>query len=129
MAGKYTGDVAAGMDGSQTSPTHDVGSRNTASAQRDLSRAAVETLRTETYMAIENSSAPELLRAGTIREMLRSRGPCITILLPPYRPGELAGSPATLLKSNVQEAARRLAERGLSKSESADLLDPLARLA
>ena len=80
-------------------------------------------------MIATNSSATELLRPGSIREMLLSPGPCITMLLPPYRPGEPAGSPASLLKSYIQEAARQLVERKVSKSASADLLKPLEVLA
>lgn len=80
------------------------------------------------YMAAASSSPIELLRLGTIREILRSPGPCITILLPPYRPGEPAGSPATILKANTQEAARQLGERTLPKSAIASLLQPLQQL-
>ena len=80
-------------------------------------------------MIVTISSAPESLQFGTIREMLRSPGPCVTILLPPYHPGEPAGSPAAVLKSNVQEVARQLAQRGLPKSASTNLLQPLQRLA
>ena len=80
-------------------------------------------------METTNSSATELVRLGTIREMLRPPGPCVTIMLPPYHPGEAAATSAALLKTNIQEAARQLAERGLSKSASASLLQPLERLA
>jgi hypothetical protein len=76
-------------------------------------------------MASANSPEPELLQLESIRDMLASTGPCITALLPPYRPGEPVGSPATLLTSYIQEAARRLAERALPQSVSADLLQPL----
>ena len=87
----------------------------------------------EIDMTATYSSAPEVLRLETIREMLRSPGPCITILQPPFRPGEPAGSPGAVLRSNIQEAARRLARfspgRALPVSEIADLLQPLERLA
>src|SRR5579871_3906184 len=77
---------------------------------------------------VATHSTFELLRLSEIRDILRSRGPCITILLPPYRPGEPAGSGGAILKSNISEVARQLAERGLSKSGIASLLQPLEQL-
>jgi hypothetical protein len=79
-------------------------------------------------MVSANSPEPELLRLESLRDMLASTGPCITILLSPFRPGEPAGSPAAVLKSHIQEAARQLAERALPQSVSADLLQPLEAL-
>jgi hypothetical protein len=49
--------------------------------------------------------------------------------LPPYHRGEPAGSPAALLKSNLQELLHQLNERGVSKSAREELLDPLEHLA
>jgi hypothetical protein len=80
-------------------------------------------------MFTASSSSPELLRLEAIREVLRSPGPCITILLPPYHPGERAASPGALLKSNLQEGARQLSERALPKSATVNLLEPLQHLA
>lgn len=70
-------------------------------------------------------SAPDLLQAETIEPMLRAPGPCVTMLLPPFRPGEGAGSAARLVKSNLQAAMRQLAELGLSKTAVTNLLEPL----
>ena len=72
-------------------------------------------------------SAPELFRLEAIREILRSPGPCITILLPPHHPGEPTGAPAAVLRSNIQEAARDLAEKRFSAISH--LLEPLQVLA
>jgi len=47
---------------------------------------------------------------------------------PPYHPGEPAGSPATLIKSNIQEAARHLADQPIPKAVLASLLEPLERM-
>lgn len=80
-------------------------------------------------MVATNVQEPELLRLGTVREVLRSPGPCITIVLPPYHPGEPAGTPAALLKANIQEASRRLPPWPLPKFPLANLLQPLERLA
>ena len=80
-------------------------------------------------MVAVNASAIELLRLGTMREILRSSGPCVTVLLPPYRPGEPTGSSATILKANLQEAARQLGERGLQRSAITSLLHPIESLA
>jgi len=78
---------------------------------------------------IATTSPAELLRLTTLRDALKSPGPCITIFLSPYRPGEQAGSPAALLKTNCQEAARQLALRSFPKGGSIDLLQPLESLA
>lgn len=76
---------------------------------------------------IANATEFELLRAGALREVLRSSGPCITISLPPYRPGETDNSPAALLKTYVRDAGDQLREDGYAKSAS--LLKPLQDLA
>ena len=76
-------------------------------------------------VGVTDSSVPELLRLEAIREILGSPGPCVTILLPPYRPGGLEGSSAVLLRANIQEAARQLGERGVSKTAIASLMQPL----
>lgn len=69
----------------------------------------------------------ELLKAGALREVLRSPGPCITMTLPPYRPGEPGGSSAAFVKAYIQDAASELRERGFQ--ESANLLQPLQHFA
>ena len=79
-------------------------------------------------MGTQNIATPELIRTGGMREMLRSEGPCVTILLPPYRPGEQAGSQAALLRSMIPEASKQLTDRGYAKSSAAALLAPLERL-
>jgi hypothetical protein len=80
----------------------------------------------ERYM-IANTKAFELLSPGAVRDMLRSPGPCITITLPPYRPGEPGGSPAMLLKAYIQEAATELRASGYPKW--AALTQPLQEFA
>ena len=80
-------------------------------------------------MFATKTATPELIRMGSMRDMLRLPGPCVTVLLPPYHPGEPGGSPASLLRGHVQEAARQLAERGSSKSANSNLLQPLEELA
>jgi hypothetical protein len=70
----------------------------------------------------------EMLRLGEIREILKTPGPCITITLPPYRPGEPAGSMSAILKSSLQEISKRLAAHQVSKTSATDLLAPLERL-
>jgi hypothetical protein len=57
----------------------------------------------------------EVLRLSTLRDLLRSDGPCITIVTPPYRPGEPIGSPGAQLKSYIHEAAAQLGELGMKK--------------
>ncbi len=79
-------------------------------------------------MLATGAAAPELIRLANMRDMLRSPGPCVTILFPPYHPGEPTGSPAAILKAYLQEAARQLATRGYSKALSSNLLHPLEEL-
>jgi Bacterial archaeo-eukaryotic release factor family 3 len=79
-------------------------------------------------MTATNPNVTQLLRRSVLREILRSPGPCVTILLPAYRPGEPASSPAALLKSTVREAAQRLDPFLPAKSVSL-LLGPLERAA
>lgn len=76
---------------------------------------------------IANTRTFELLRPGAVRDVLRSPGPCITISLPPYRPGEPGGSPATLLKAYIQEAANELRAGGYPKWTN--LVHPLQEFA
>jgi len=74
------------------------------------------------------ASALESLRLENLQELLRSPGPCITVLLPPYRPGEQAKSAATLLKSGLQEATHQLAAAKVPDGIAASLLAPLRDL-
>lgn len=71
----------------------------------------------------------EPLALPRLHEILRTPGPCITIVLPPYHPGESAKSAAKLLKSNIQDAIRVLDEKELPKRTMSDLLAPLELLA
>ena len=80
-------------------------------------------------MSAVYSPTLEFLQLARIRELLRLPGPCVTILLPPYRPGDSAGTAATALRSHVQVAAKQLAERSVGKSAIAELLDPIEKLA
>jgi len=68
------------------------------------------------------------LRPEEIAELAAASGPCITVLLPPYRPAAQSKSMAAILKTYCQEAARQLKARGISESESSELMEPLQRL-
>ena len=80
-------------------------------------------------MIAEKPTLLEPLELARLYEILRTPAPCVTIVLPPYHPGETAKSAASLLKANVQEAARTLRGQGLARAAVADLLEPLERLA
>lgn len=67
----------------------------------------------------------EPLALQDMRELLSSKGPCLTLVLPAYRPGERAKSSSVLLKAQLQEAAHQLAERGVAGSVVDQLLAPL----
>jgi hypothetical protein len=79
-------------------------------------------------MMIEKSAGLEPLELEKLRQVLRTPGPCITVLMPPYHPGEPAESGATRLKGNLQEAGRMLTEQGFSKDATRNLLEPLEQL-
>jgi len=68
------------------------------------------------------------LRPDSIHELLKSAGPCITLLLPPYRPGEQAKSMAVIIKADLQEAAKQLRLRKIPEPVIVDLLAPLGHL-
>jgi hypothetical protein len=80
-------------------------------------------------MAAITQTPLELFQLGTIRHILQATGPCITISLAPYHPGEAAGSMALQLNSHLQNISERLAKHGVPPGESADLLRPLRGLA
>ena len=73
-----------------------------------------------------------LLQLPKIQELARCSGPCITIFLPPFRPGEQApGAASTMLRNFVQEAASRLEtlpREPLDKHGVEDLLEALRGL-
>jgi len=73
-------------------------------------------------------SAVESFGLENIQELVKASGPCISVLLPSYRPGAQAKSMAAILKTNLQEAARQLALRKISEAAITDLLDPLEQL-
>jgi hypothetical protein len=73
-------------------------------------------------------SAVESFGLENIQEMVKASGPCVTVLLPSYRPGAQAKSMAAMLKTNLQQAARQLTLWKISESAITDLLDPLDNL-
>ncbi len=80
-------------------------------------------------MITEKTSVLEALHLDALREILESTGPCVTLLLPPYHPGEPAHPAAALLKADLQDAVQQLAERRFPKDVSDNLLAPLKDLA
>ena len=70
----------------------------------------------------------EPLRKEIIPELVHTPGPCITLLLPPYRPGEPSEPAAALLKTELQEAGSKLAARGVAEALIDELLEPLRQL-
>jgi len=79
-------------------------------------------------MIATNSTVLEILDLRKIREILESSGPCVTMVLPPYHPGEPAKPWAALLKADLQDASQQLAQRRFPKGAIGDLLDPLEHL-
>jgi len=79
-------------------------------------------------MTSANASTRETFQLGAIRTILRSPGPCATILFSPYRPGEQDGSPALILKTYVDQFARAFDRRHISQSEVSRFMQPLQSL-
>ncbi|HUJ49711.1 MAG TPA: hypothetical protein VLW25_05915, partial [Bryobacteraceae bacterium] len=70
----------------------------------------------------------ETLHPEKIGELAGSAAPCVTVLLPPYRPGEQAKSMGAMLRTYCQDVERQLKARSIAQSEVTDFLDPLLRL-
>ncbi len=77
---------------------------------------------------IEPKLREEPLTKEVVSELIHAVGPCITLLLPPYRPGESGESAAAILKTDLQEAAKKLAARKIAEPLIRELLEPLERL-
>jgi hypothetical protein len=86
----------------------------------------LEDIMTETK--IETNLATDPLTKDIVSDLAGTAGPCITLLLPPYRPGERCKPAAALLKLDLQEAAKKLAARRIAKPLIAELLEPLHQL-
>lgn len=78
---------------------------------------------------IETTSAAYEFTGEELRDLVRTDGPCITVILPPYRPGEARKPAAAILKAALQEAAGKLAARRVAKPVIEELLEPLHHLA
>jgi len=77
---------------------------------------------------IDAKLTAEPLRKELIPELVHAAGPCITLLLPPYRPGEAGEPAAAQLKTGLQEAAKKLAARKIAEPLIDALLEPLRQL-
>jgi len=77
---------------------------------------------------IETKLALEPLQKDVVAELINTAGPCLTLLTPPYRPGEPSQPAAALLKKDLQEAARKLAARRVEAAAITRLLDPVQAL-
>jgi hypothetical protein len=76
-------------------------------------------------MTQANVTELELPRLDRVQGLLRSDGPRITIILPPYRPGEPGKSMAALLKTYLQELPAEFVARRIPEPVAVDLLRPL----
>jgi hypothetical protein len=76
----------------------------------------------------EVALTPAPLSKEIIPELIHAGGPCITLLLPPYRPGEPSETASALLKMELQQAAKDLAGRKVAEPLIAALLEPLYHL-
>jgi len=80
-------------------------------------------------MTIAHPSTTDLLCPENALELARSHGPCITILLPPFRSGNRRVAPAVRLKAAIDDLARRFQEENMQCEDVARLLRPLEALA
>lgn len=77
---------------------------------------------------IETKLTSEPLRKEIVLDLVHVAGTCVTLLLPPYRPGEPGEPAAALLKTDLQEAAKKLGARRVPEPLIADLFEPLHKL-
>jgi hypothetical protein len=77
---------------------------------------------------IETHLTAEPLNKNIIQDLVGAAGPCVTLLLPPYKPGEPGKPAAALLKRDLQEAAKNLTARRIAEPLIAELLEPLHQL-
>jgi hypothetical protein len=70
----------------------------------------------------------EPLSKQVILDLFHAGGPCITLLLPPYRPGEASETAAALLKVELQQSKKDLSARKIAEPLIATLLEPLYQL-
>jgi len=63
-----------------------------------------------------------------IEQLAGASGPCVTILLPPYRPGAQTKSMAAMLRTYCQEIERQLNIRKIEASSTATLIEPLLQV-
>ena len=80
----------------------------------------------ETKIDVRLTAAP--LSSKVVPDLIHAGGPCITLLLPPYRAGERSETAAALLKVELQQAAKDLSTRGIGEPLITTLLDPLYTL-
>lgn len=76
----------------------------------------------------ESKLKPEPVPKEVFLDLIHTTGPCVTLLLPPYRPGEPGKPAAGLLKNDLQEAAKKLAFRRVGQPVIDELLEPLHEL-
>lgn len=81
-------------------------------------------------MASTTSLKLKLLEAEDVQTLARARGPCVTMAVPGFHPGESAGTRAALLRQLAQKAAVELGKFSRSKasSETAASLEDLVKI-
>lgn len=87
-----------------------------------MTETVIKTKATEAKLTIDP------LTQEIVSELVSTAGPCITVILPPYRPGERGKPAAAILKMDLQEAARKLAARKVPEALATELLEPLHQL-
>jgi len=80
-------------------------------------------------MTDSKAAVLESLQLEGIQELVQPPGPCVTVLLAPYRPGEQAKSMAGVIKNYLRDAEKQLIERKVPATVRADVLDPIEHLA
>ena len=73
-------------------------------------------------------TSPPLFKSENLRDLLRSTGPCVTIVLPPYRPGGQEQPMAAKLKSMLPDLQEKLIARHVPEDVTRDLMEPLSDL-
>ncbi len=77
---------------------------------------------------IDTKLTVDMLPKEVIPDLVHASAPCITLLLPPYRPGTPGETAAALLKAELQQATKDLAARKVAEPVISELLEPLRQL-
>ena len=81
-----------------------------------------------TETKIPPTPTTDALTPAILQELLSAAGPCLTLILSAYRPGEPGKPPAAAIQMDLQESETKLAARKVPVTVMDELLEPLRQL-